>query len=121
MRQTVDALNAFFGQFGVPVWPEDSVPAGVKPPYITVQVVVPTWDVTAPFYARVWDRAATSERIMGMVDAIGAAIGEGASLTTESGCVWIHRDGSFAQRQPYPGDPTLQCFYLSMTIQAFTD
>lgn len=121
MKQTVDALNAFFEGFGIPAWPENGVPVGEKPPYITVQLAEPAWDAAMPFYARVWFRGVTMDAIMAKVDEIGAAIGEGVSLPTPTGCVWIHKGDSFAQRQSLAGDPTLLCVYLNMTIQALTE
>lgn len=127
MTQTIDALGRFFGGFGLPVYPEDSVPevdaAGnkVKPPYITVQIVEPAWRDSTPFYARVWYRSENSRGIAKKVDEIKAAIGEGVSVETDSGSIWIFQGAPFAQFQPMAGDTTLKCAYLNMIMHALTE
>lgn len=120
MTEAVEALYSFFGQFDLPVYPEDGVPGTVTPPYITVRMAIPAWRDTATFYARVWDRAASRAGVLEKVDAIGEAIGEGALVKTEHGCVVIGKGTPFAQLMPYPGDVTLHCVYLNMTIQVLT-
>lgn len=126
MSETVKALYRFFGGFGLPVYAEDSVPnrdesgAKIKPPYITVQLVVPSWADAAPFYAHVWYRDAGFEAIDAKVDEIGAAIGEGVSLPTDSGAVYVFKGDPFAQYRPMSGDPALKCVYLNMSIMSHT-
>lgn len=126
MTETLKALYAFFSRFNLPVYPENSVPDvdddGVKvtPPYITVQLVFPDWREAMPFYARVWYRSDKYVAIAQKVDEIAAAIGEGVSVPTESGAVYIFKNERFAQFQPMAGDVTLKCAYLSMEIHAIT-
>ena len=122
--ECIDALYRFFSGFSIPAYPEDNVPIRdpatgekVPPPYVTVQLVAPDWRETVPFYARLWYRGDTYDDICAKVDAIGAAIGEGVSIPTEHGSVYINREGQFCQFQPYAGDTTLKCAYLSMAIQ----
>lgn len=121
MTSVIRALDRFFSGFGIPAYPEGNAPTEPGPPYITVQIVSPRWDAPVAFYARVWYRAAYLTEISAKVDEIAAAIGEGVSIPTETGVVWIHKGDNFAQRQEMAGDPTLQCVYLSMILQAFTD
>ena len=130
MTNTAKALYGFFSQFGIPAYPEGGVPtytydaqgnrAEVKPPYITYQVVRPNWRAQAPLYARVWYRSTTYAEIGATVDAIAAAIGEGVSLPTEDGAVYLYQEDTFAQYQDMAGDATLKCAYLSMSIHALT-
>lgn len=119
---TVKALEAFFGGFGLDVWPEDNVPLDAETPYITVRLVAPGWrsDGT-PFYARVWYRDFNYDAINAKVDEIRDAIGEGASIPTESGAVYIWAEDNFCQYQPFAGDVTLKCAYLSMSMMAHTN
>lgn len=127
MIQTIEALGSFFGGFGLPVYPEDSVPevdaAGnkVNPPYITVQIVEPYWGDSAPFYARVWYRSENTRAIAAKVDEIRDAIGEGVSVETNGGAIWIFQGSTFAQFQPLAGDATLKCAYLSMVLHTITE
>ena len=120
----IDALERFFSGFSIPAYPEDNVPirdpaTGEKtaPPYLTVQLNAPSWHGAAPFYARLWYRSDSYEEICAKVDEIAAAIGEGVSLPTRHGAVYVYKDDNFCQFQPYPGDTTLKCAYLSMTMQ----
>lgn len=121
MTETAEALYAFFGRFGWPVYPEDGVPGAAQPPYITVRLLRPDWRSTATFYARVWDRAASQAGALQKADEIGAAIGEGVSVATEHGCVVIGKGATFAQVMPKPGDAALHCVYLDMTLQAMAE
>ena len=130
MTQLQQALDAFFRGFGLPAYVEDEVPAydyddegarfEVKPPYITYQATAPDWKDGAPLYARVWYRDAGNEALNAKVDEIEAAIGEGASLPTESGCVYLFKGNPFVQRQRFQYDQTLKCAYLSFMMLAHT-
>ena len=117
MTDTARALCAFFGSFGVPAYAEDDVPDRALPPYITVEVLEPTWDASAPFHVRVWDRHHSYARAMAIADAVGRAVGAGICLRLTDGAAWIHRGNTFAQRIPAHGDPVLKTIYLSMTLQ----
>ena len=122
MTEVDNALYRFFLRFGIPVYKEDDAPSTASPPYITVKTATPTWDASAPIYARVWYRGATYLPINAKVDEIAAAIGHaGVSIPTETGCVWLYRANPFAQTQHMAGDPALQCVYLNMLIQAITE
>lgn len=124
MEQLLTALCGFFGGFGMPAYPEDSVPeydaggARIAPPYITVQLVCPEWRESTPFMANVYDRANDYKGISSTVDAIAAAIGEGTSLPCEGGAVYIWKSRRFCQFMPYRRDPTLKRACLSMTLMA---
>lgn len=121
MTEIDQALLGFFSGFNLPVYREDDVPYGVKAPYITVSVSQPTWDAAAPIYAHVWYRSASYAAIDAKVDQIAEAIGHsGVSIPTATGCVWLYRANPFAQHRKMAGDPTLQCVYLNMTVQAIT-
>ena len=125
--ECIDALYRFFSGFAIPAYPEDNVPikdpaTGEKivPPYITVQLIAPNWRGAVPFYARLWYRSDTYSEICAKADEIAAAIGEGVSLPTEDGAVYLYAGDTFAQYQDMAGDETLKCAYLSMSIHAIT-
>ena len=127
MDETMRALYAFFESFGLPAYPEGQVPAygadglPTAPPYITVQLVEPDWRAAAPMYAEVWTRSTSFEGINAIVKAIKEAIGEGVSLETESGYVWLFKGDTFCQYRSFPGDPDLKCAYLNLIIHALTE
>lgn len=124
MTECVQALYTFFSSFGLPAYGEGEVPTydaqkrEVKPPYITVQQISPSWRASVPFYARVWYRDSSNTAIDAKVDEIAEAIGEGVSIPTPGGAIYISQNDNFAQHQSSPGDPRLKCVYLSMILQA---
>lgn len=120
MTSAAEALQRFFGGFGLPAYPEGCAPQRAKPPYITYQVLLPDWRETAPFHARVWYRSASYAGVNAKCDEIGAAIGEGLSLPTDSGALYIGKGRVFCQHMSTAGDPDLKCNYLSLTLQALT-
>lgn len=127
MTQTATALYAFFSSFDIPAYAESSVPdeidgEKVAAPYITYEIVVPDWRAQrVPLHARVWYRSDSIVQLAMMIDRIREALGEGVSIPTESGAVYLWADDNWAQVMPFEGDPTLKCAYLSFVMQAITN
>lgn len=121
MTQTAQALYWFFNGFGIPAFVEYTEPDDEKPPYITYELAEPDWRGKSPIHARVWYRSTSFAGIAATVDAIRAALGEGVSIQTPSGAVYLWADDNWAQFQPMEGDPTLKCAYLSLIVQAATN
>lgn len=121
--ECIEALYTFFSSFGLPAYEEGRVPeygpdgAKIAPPYITVQLIAPAPGEQAPFYARVWYRDRSNTAINAKVDEIAAALAAGAAIPTAHGAVYIYAGDNFDQRQAQPGDITLKCAYLSMSVQ----
>ena len=124
IEQLLQALQDYFSGFGMPAFPEDSVPeydeAGqrIRPPYITVQLACPAWRDSTPFHVRVWDRANNYKTVSAAVDAISAAIGEGESLPCQGGAAYVFKGRPFCQFTPFRGDPTLKCALLNLNLMA---
>lgn len=116
----VSALYTFFSGFGLPAYPEDTVPDDETLPYITYQIAIPEWEKPVSLYARVWYRSNSFAAISAKVGEIDDAIGPGAVVPMENGAIWLYKDSPFIQFMPYEGDPTLKCMYLSMNMQAIT-
>lgn len=121
MTNTARALYEFFSGFGIPAFVEYTVPDDVKPPYITYQLVSPQWQDNATIYARVWYRSQSFAAISAKVDEISTAIGNGISIDTDDGAVWLFKGNNFAQNMPMEGDDTLKCMYLNIIIHALTE
>lgn len=120
MTNTAKALYSFFSGFGLPAYVEYSPPEDAQLPYITYQVVEPDWADGGSFYARVWYRSTSYAAINAKVDQIKAAIGEGVSLPTPGGAVYLTKGSPFAQNMPMEGDDTLKVVYLNFNIMAHT-
>ena len=121
MKQTAQALYAFFSSFTIPAFVEYTEPDNEPAPYITYELAEPEWRGQMPIHARVWYRSTNFVDIAEKVDEIGAAIGEGISIPTASGAVYLWKDTNWAQFQPMEGDPTLKCAYLTLIFEAHTD
>lgn len=122
MTGVIGALYSFFSGFGIDCYAEDTInKVGAQPPYISVQLIVPVWEETVGFYARLWYRADDMEGINAKAEEIARAIGAGACVPVEGGgVVWIYKDTTFAQHMT-AADPALKCIYLRMKMQAITE
>ena len=121
MTNTARALYQFFSGFGIPAYVEYAPPEEAELPYITYQAVEPSWEDTASLYARIWYRSTSYADINAKVDEIKGAVGQGISLPTADGAVYLTRGTPFAQNMPMEGDDTLKVVYLLFSIQAPTN
>lgn len=120
MTNTAKALYQFFSGFGLPAYAEYNVPDEAVLPYVTYQLIEPGWDAVGTIYARVWYRSTSFTAINAKVDQITAAVGEGVSLPTDGGAVYLTKGAPFAQYMPMEGDETLKVEYLLFNIQTPT-
>lgn len=124
MTNTAKALYTFFSGFGLPAYVIGSVPdetpdgRPVQPPYITYQLREPDWRMQIQLYAELWYRSTSMVPINAKTDEIRAAVGEGVSIPTEGGAVYL---SEFAAEPLYmEGDDTLKRMYMTFTIEATT-
>lgn len=120
MTNTAKALYQFFSSFGLPAYVEYNVPDEAVLPYITYQLNEPGWNDSGTIYARVWYRSTSFTAINAKVNQIKAAVGEGVSLPTDGGAVYLTKGVPFAQYMPMEGDETLKVVYLLFNIQTPT-
>jgi len=120
MTNVSKALYQFFSGFGIPAYVEYTPPDDAALPYITYQDIVPEWRGEAQIYARVWYRDTSFVAINAKVDQIEAAIGEGVSIPTSGGAVYLSKVSPFGQNMPMEGDDTLRVKYLLFNLQAPT-
>ena len=120
MTNTAKALYQFFSGFGLQAYGEYNVPDDAELPYISYQLIEPDWDDSGTFYARVWYRSTSYTEINAKVDEIKAAVGEGVSIRTPGGAVYLTKGTPFIQFQPLEGDDSLRVAYLNFNIHAIT-
>ena len=120
MTNTAKALYQFFSGFGLPAYVEYSIPDDAPLPYISYQLIEPDWDDGGTIYARVWYRSTSYTAINAKVDQIKAAIGEGKSIPTDGGAVYLNKGTPFVQYMPMEGDDTLKVAYLNFIIHAIS-
>ena len=126
MTEIAKALYAFYSQFGIPAYAEDSVPDDPddpksNPPYITYTVPQSGVFESATHQARIWypaDKGAPSNvDVNAKADEVIAAIGRsGRKLKAGNGYVYIFRGGgTVAQHQP--SDDTTRIVYLNLELR----
>lgn len=124
MTNTAKALYEFFSGFGLPAYVVGAVPdetpdgQPVNLPYITYQLREPHWRTQSQIYAELWYRSTSLVPITAKTDEIRAAIGEGLSIPTEGGAIYL---SEFTAEPMYmEGDDTLKRMYMTMTLEAPT-
>lgn len=111
------AMRAFFSSFGLPAYPDGSVPDSAKMPYITYSLTEPDWRSTAAGQARLWYHSRSYEPINAKIDEIAERVGEGLRFSHSGGFLWIGKGETFAQHMPLSNDT--KTAYLSFEIQSF--
>lgn len=120
MTNTAKALYNFFSGFQLPAYVEYDPPSDAELPYITYQLIEPNWPDSSTLYARLWYRTTSYAAINAKVDEISRAVGEGLSIPTTNGAVYLSRGTPWAQNMPMEGDDTLKVIYLLFNISAPT-
>lgn len=122
MKQTMEALKAFFSSFGLPAYLSGNIPDNVKMPYITYDLVEPEPLSTATMNASVWYRSTGTTEVALKADEIKAAIGNGRDIQTESGVIHLFRDNGvpFCQIMNDPDRETKRGL-LSLRIHCNTE
>lgn len=99
------ALHTFWSSFGVPAYDESTVPEDAEIPRITYSVQTDSFNRPVSLTASIWDRSKSWQRVTGIKDLIGVAVGYGGTTVNyEGGMVWIKPRTPFAQRMSDPDD-----------------
>lgn len=126
MTEIAKALYAFYSQFGIPAYAEDSVPDDpddpkANPPYITYTVPQSGVFESATHQVRIWyptDKGAPSNvQVNAKADEIIAAIGQGVKLKAGRGYVCIYPGVPLAQMQP--ADDALRIVYINLELKSY--
>lgn len=124
MTEVARALTSFWSSFGIPAYPEDSVPYEDEGdnltmlPYITYQLIQPEWSANATYQARVWYWSESLAPVLAKVDEIKSAIGTGVLLPAGAGYVCIRPGDPYVQMQPAE-DWRLRIAYINLQINAY--
>lgn len=118
MTNTAKALYQFFSGFGLDAYVVGCVPDDAALPYITYQLKEPDWRVQTQIYAEVWYRSMSMVPINAKTDEIKAAIGEGLSIPTDGGAIYL----SEFNAEPFymDGDDTLKRMYITLILTTHT-
>lgn len=118
MTSVAQALYGFYSSFGIPAYPEESVPSDAQLPYITYTIVQPDWNENAVHQVRVWYRSESYVGINAKTDEILSAIGRGKMLEAGDGYVCLRPGTPLVQPQPID-DPLLKVNYINLQLNAF--
>ncbi len=128
------AYNAFWSEFGVLAWEENSMPddetiqslidAGVaeaKYPYIAYQVILD--DLGHPVYptASIYDRNTSWKRVDELANTISERIQKTNTIKLDNGRMFITKGSPFAQHQLESEDMNIRRVILNLGIEFFTE
>lgn len=111
-------LSEYWNSFGIPAYPEETVPDDATLPYITYALVKPHWRGVAIYNVRVWYKDTSFIGIMNTVDKIASDIGEGKRIIKDNVIIYLFKEDNFFQMQPLPdSEEEFKVAYLTMSIQ----
>lgn len=113
------ALHAFFEQFSLNVWPENSVPSGDETPnfpYLTYQLVTSSDLDKVLISASLWYRETTWTRINAKTEEISRAIGGAHTIACDDGGMILRRGTPFSQPVDEPSDDLVKRKALNIEV-----
>lgn len=117
MDDVATALHTFFSSFGIPDYVEHNEDEDAQLPYITHELIQPDWGVNQSFSAKLWYNDSDYRRITAKVNEIRKALGNGISISWDSGIMYLWADSNWAQNYTTDDEPNLKCIVLSFIIQ----
>lgn len=128
------ALNAFWSDFGVLAFEENSVPddkaiqslidAGVAPskfPYITYQVMTGELDDVIVATASIWDRSTSWETADLLANTISRRINDMSIVRFDGGGLFVSKGTPYSQHMSEEGDSAIRRVILNVGLQFFTN
>lgn len=128
------ALNAFWSDFGVLAFEENTVPddeaiqrlidAGVAPskfPYITYQVSTGELDDAIVATASIWDRSTSWETADLLANAISRRINDMSIIRFDGGGLFVSKGTPYSQHMGEEGDSAIRRVILNVGLQFFTN
>lgn len=112
------ALQSFWGGFGLKAYDETSVPDNSALPYITYESAGDSFDNTLFLSASLWCRSTSWTALIGIEQTISDAIGRGGKLVKyEGGTFWIRRGHPWMHRMDDPEDDSIRRIILNVIIE----
>lgn len=116
------ALHAFWNDFGMKAYDENTVAENATFPRITYSVSTGSIGNLVILSVSLWYNTRSWEDISKKADEIAAAIGYGGKiLPVDGGYVWIMRGSPFAQRMAEPSDNTVRRIALNINAEFLTE
>lgn len=114
------ALNQFFNSFGIPAFPETSVPDKQEMPYITYPFVTSEFgDLPVNLAVYLWYKTESEATPTAKAQEIISAIGRGGcTVPVDGGYIWLYM-GSPALRAVLDEDNSVKRRALNITAEYF--
>ena len=114
------ALHQFFNSFGIPAFPETSVPDGQVMPYITYSFVVAAFDeLPVNLIINIWYKTESEAIPSAKGMEIGEALGRGGcTVDVDGGYIWLLRGSPFMRAVP-DEENTIKRRVLNITAEYF--
>lgn len=114
-------LQAFWSQFGVPAYDQNTVPEDAPYPRITYEVITDNFNVANVLTASIWDRSTSWKSVTDIQHQIESRLGYGGqTLHCSGGMVWINRGAPFAQRMS-DTDDSIRRIVINTEVEFITE
>lgn len=115
------AIQQFWGSFGIGAYDENTVPDDAQLPYITYSVSIGELDKPVAVSASIWYRSKSWADISEKANDIERYIGYGGRLIYhDRGTIWVKRGIPFAQRMS-DEDDSIRRIYLNIEMEFIND
>jgi hypothetical protein len=115
------AIHAFWNQFGIPAYEENTVPEDATYPYITYQLVTDAYIREVVMTASVWYRSTSWMECNAKAEEIGRTIGMGGTvLRCDDGRIWLKRGTPFSQSMGDESDDLVKRKYINISAEYIT-
>lgn len=122
MMTKAAALQSFFGGFGIPAYPNTSVPDDAAFPWLSYELVTGSFDsgevsITVNLWYYTESEAIPNAKAQEMSDKIGMG---GVMLPCDDGAIWIKRGSPWCQSIRDDVDPIIKRRYINITAEYMT-
>lgn len=113
------AIHAFWSNFGLTAYDENSVPDNAQLPYITYSVSYDTFGNNVAMTASIWQKSTSWLLVTQKAKAISEYIGDGGVLLpTDNGSIWIKRGSPFYNRMGQE-EKDIKRIFINITAEYF--
>ncbi len=114
----MQALDSFWGGFGLMAYDQNTVPDDAALPYITYEAASDDFGNSVQLNASIWYRSASWAGASRMEEHIAKSIGRGGVMIPfEGGAMWIRKGTPWAQRMSDPNDDMIRRVVLQITAE----
>ena len=113
------AIQAFWGSFGIPAYEESTVPDDAVMPYITYSMVGDSIGHPIVMTASIWDKSYSWVGVSDIADLISDELIQVKSIALDVGFIYITRGTPFMQRM-IDEDDTIRRMYINLMVEYLT-